>query len=772
MRSLPCQSFACFPFPLSPRYTRHRQGRNHKRIARFGHPISSLLAFAPILLVLLALVICSGAAEAAVTKLSGGNTAAWTSGDVETMTSYGLQLGVDTRWLDGSGYRPIRITVKPQVPVPADRKLRLEVLVGPSWSGEQGFRVQQDIEIPAGTTPATPVQATLSVPQYAGFSMLTLNVFEDGKLREKLCTSLPVTDAQNGIIEGMPKVLFVDNAMPDTKQLATALGDEFIRQRFHLAGVGASNPGPLTLPTASVFSAADLPERWIDYTNLDVVCLSLPQLTELKATRPAAFRAMAEWTAAGGNLWIYDLGNDWQRMEELEGLLGLGPAAPRAGDGKTSGWQQPEVKLFGKPFRKADANSGINSDDDEAGGRATQRSRADAKPPEQPPFVLRPLGQGMVVALAADDPFPGKKEEWNWLLQSVGQDRLFWEQRHGLSFARGNAEFWNLLIPGIGLAPVTEFCVLITLFVLVIGPLNYWLLRRRKKLHLLVLTVPLGAGAVTLALFVYAIVADGFSTRVRVRSVTQIDQRQRQAVCWARLSYYAGVAPSRGLEFPADVAVFPFQEAPMTDYNQIQAREMFWDDQQRLTGGWLFSRTPTQYLTVRTRPTTLGLDLIEPADSAGKWQVKNRLGTRIEQLVVQSRDKHYYTAADIEPGATATLEPIERATAQMHLARVAAEQQPAYPPGVSRQRNGGFFDFSRRSYSYGRRWGYGDLPEPTQQTGRLEQSLAAFDASGTNAMAAWSPGSYVAIVQQSPEVVLGIPAAREEASFHVIFGRW
>ncbi|MCH8046597.1 MAG: hypothetical protein IID44_23060 [Planctomycetes bacterium] len=32
--------------------------------------------------------------------------------------------------------------------------------------------------------------------------------------------------------------------------------------------------------------------------------------------------------------------------------------------------------------------------------------------------------------------------------------------------------------------------------------------------------------------------------------------------------------------------------------------------------------------------------------------------------------------------------------------------------------------------------------------------------------------SYVAIVDRSPEVELGLESAQEEASFHVIVGRW
>ncbi len=41
------------------------------------------------------------------------------------------------------------------------------------------------------------------------------------------------------------------------------------------------------------------------------------------------------------------------------------------------------------------------------------------------------------------------------------------------------------------------------------------------------------------------------------RSLTQLDQRAGEAVSWARLSYYAGVAPDGGLAMPADVALYP-----------------------------------------------------------------------------------------------------------------------------------------------------------------------------------------------------------------------
>ena len=78
----------------------------------------------------------------------------------------------------------------------------------------------------------------------------------------------------------------------------------------------------------------------------------------------------------------------------------------------------------------------------------------------------------------------------------------------------------------------------------------------------MLVTVPLGAGFVTLALFLYALIADGLDVRVRVRGVVEMDQKNGRMVSWSRQSYYAGLAPSQGLRFPANAAVYPIYASP------------------------------------------------------------------------------------------------------------------------------------------------------------------------------------------------------------------
>ena len=213
-----------------------------------------------------------------------------------------------------------------------------------------------------------------------------------------------------------------------------------------------------------------------------------------------------------------------------------------------------------------------------------------------------------------------------------------WDSRHGMKPDDANHDFAKLLVPGVGLAPVTEFQVLITLFVLAIGPLNYWVLKRYNRLQLLVLTVPLAAMLLTGSLFAYAILSDGFGTTVRAQSVTTLDQRTGDAACWSRLSYYAGLAPGQGLTMPDDVAVYPIIPGwndTDVDASIGAARELEWADHEaKMTRGWLRSRTPMQYLTVRARKSPHRLEL---TPAGGKIRAVNQLGTAIRFVLVTDK---------------------------------------------------------------------------------------------------------------------------------------
>lgn len=335
-----------------------------------------------------------------------------------------------------------------------------------------------------------------------------------------------------------------------------------------------------------------------------------------------------------------------------------------------------------------------------------------------------------------------------------------------------NFEFANLLVPGVGLAPVTEFRVLITLFVLLIGPANYWLLKRFRRLHLLVLTVPLAATVTTAMLFVYAIVSDGFSTTMRVHSLTTLDQRAGEAACWARLSYYSGLAPSAGLTFPADTAVYPI----IPGWNETGAdpdmgvrRELAWQAQEaRLTRGWLRSRTPTQFLTIRARQSSLALELLPTKDGL---RATNKLGSTVEFVVAVDDSGRLFFGEGLQVNARANLQAIDRIEAIRRLRTLVTEHKAEMPAALAApdseflamQNRQQMRSFRRAGFQYG---------NERLSTNRMNQMLDQLAGLSNMPALATPPKSYIAVTEKGPEVPLGIEGATEEASFHVIIGQW
>jgi hypothetical protein len=384
------------------------------------------------------------------------------------------------------------------------------------------------------------------------------------------------------------------------------------------------------------------------------------------------------------------------------------------------------------------------------GPRRTEGQPTNAPDPE---FRLRELGMGSVVAIGLEEPLQ-QADQRDWLLAELGRERWQWYRRHGMSQQRPNDSFWDLLIPGVGAAPVKGFLLIITAFMVTIGPINYWLLRRWNRLYLLLMTVPIGAAIVTGCLLAYALLSDGLGTRVRIRSFTQLDAAEGSAVSWSRQSYYAGVAPSGGLNFSQQTAVYPIESMPTGGRSR---RRLVWDERQRLVAGYLPSRTPSQFLVVHASPAGVGLR-ISSGSSGSFVTVENRLQTEIQELLVVDEGQFYW-GTDLSVGETARLEKIDSEQAKEHLLMRRAATQPGIPTG---------FEIPRERRRFFRNSIDDSFDSPDANTSLLERRFSRL----------WSfhlpPGRvYYAITDQAPATVpLGVRRARQEISLHVIQGTW
>jgi hypothetical protein len=369
---------------------------------------------------------------------------------------------------------------------------------------------------------------------------------------------------------------------------------------------------------------------------------------------------------------------------------------------------------------------------------------------------VRGYGLGAVVAFRDAIPssmLTGPPSSYNAATQSLIAPRATWSTRHGNQPDTDNAEFNNWLIPDVGVAPVGQFQFLITLFILGIGPLNYWLLKRKNKLPLLLATVPLSAAITTLLLFSYGLFADGFGVRARGRTLTLLDQRTGQVAAWGRLSYYAGIAPREGLAIPRDQVMYPIYPQWALRYRyggQVPTtlREVVWSDEQQLTKGWLQSRTPTQYHAIAARPSAKKLELRTTGEGL---RVMNRLGVDVTHLAVEDGGGKFYWCTDLAKGKGKVVPARDQTEIASEIRRLFTANLPEFPSGAA--------DNNNRNMYYGF---------------QLAQSLmeARLEAINSPMVASWGRRKYIAFTKQAIELDLGLDDVAEESSFHVVEGSW
>ena len=136
----------------------------------------------------------------------------------------------------------------------------------------------------------------------------------------------------------------------------------------------------------------------------------------------------------GGNFCVYGAGPDYERIAELEKLLGMQPASRFSNTKPTlRRWTTPDPGWFGREVASLQAmrdSMGYTFGQSGGSGSMTATNLPTRKqPPQSDPFVWRELLMGRVVAIGSDKPFPGTRDQWNWLLNSIEGTNWIWHQR-------------------------------------------------------------------------------------------------------------------------------------------------------------------------------------------------------------------------------------------------------------------------------------------------------------------------------------------------------
>jgi hypothetical protein len=702
--------------------------------------------------------ICAGFLALAVESVLAGGS--------ETLRSaYEMSLTVDSRWAGGAsgGYYPIRIrltnTARP-------RALEFRI-VGTGDKDANLPTVLRRVQVDQNATQ----QFTLSIPLVSFGTGGELRVYENGRLLEQFLQNVSIPGAEPGTVDR--PALLVIHSSPSSVVCGPF---ETAVQSLAAGRTPTASRGTGTLWSASgvptarsndfqVLAPVLLPESWIDYTAVDIVAIPLATFEKL----PSAVRgAIVKWVEAGGTLLVSEVGEPGADSKSLAKLLDFGSrsytpddwnaAQPALARPVAINVEQEGVVKAEAPVAAGAADPATDSEIEKA--RLQEQANTALWPQTPLAFSSRPIMAGRVYAFP-ENPFPGAPIDWAWWLNSADwSTRLNWTARFGNSGRQYHPEFFTFLIPGVGGVPVLPLVLLISVFAIVIGPVNYFVVLRRKQLYLLVVTIPVIAFITSVTLLGYVLIADGFRVQSRLRSFTLLDQGAKRAVSFNRISLYAGLAPSAGLRFSPETAVIPIWK----DDVGLESGAIDWTETQSLTGGWLHSRTRTQFETLAHRDERGRVEFSSPLADAPP-EASNGLALEIDALVVRDEQGRLFSGRTIPAGGSQKLHPLE--PGGLAILTDSLIQFPLKAPAGAED-GSSLIRHRRNSWMY---YGFGGGPRFSFTNSLLETGLQKLGRANLEpSQGGLARRSYFATFRENPGIELGVERTIPRDGVHVLQG--
>ena len=200
-------------------------------------------------------------------------------------------------------------------------------------------------------------------------------------------------------------------------------------------------------------------------------------------------------------------------------------------------------------------------------------------------------------------------------------------------------------------APVVFVVTMLTLFLILAGPVNLYVLNRLNKRTWFLWTLPALSLGTSVIIFTVAFLGEGIQSTIRTDSVTFLDQESHQAFTVGGLAAYSPVSIPR-LEFNGNTEVTPLINWRTSDSGANRRVEWQKDGSQWFTGKWVPSRIPTFFALrkVENRKERLAIEWDAPEPFA-----ENKLGVKLTKLLACSPEGKVYSAKDIVAGDRAKL---------------------------------------------------------------------------------------------------------------------
>ncbi len=664
----------------------------------------------------------------------------------------GLKLIIDNSWPDLPGYRMVRIEFLANSIDTEDRKLKVQIKFQTSNYGRALMTVTSDeIVLPAGQSA---VKYQLYFPSQSQPRIHEVRTTEDGEAWSDLSCTINTYTGQSNVsslayldLTGLrTNALAVNSNVNVNGAIGFSAAPGYVNQGdSHEYRSGDTFAYPVNSGWSGIRADAELPNNPLGYACFNTVFCFAEQLETLREDYPAQWTALRSWVATGGKLLVWpgqrnNAESTLQTQLKLDRLFPHGEGS--ASETPSASWNDKKISATPDEIKLQQNNYNGN-----------RRFANPAEPAPLPGNFNNPNG---ALGRQRDVVFP--ERDWFQGTLTVVSD----DQRVDAIYAHLHNATQQPLpatpMPKVGLPPITMFQVLITLFVILIGPVNYFYFKQKKKMNWLLLTVPAGALAITVLLLAYTLLKDGIGVRAWPQSYTVLDQVQKLAATRQQLCLFAGVTPGDGLRFRPQTKFDDLSEDHTTNYNYRYRDSRNWDyswdqptdgssgisgsqgiTEQHFRSGWLPARTRKLYETCEFDACQRELQIQITGDSC---QLANKLGSKVLAVYVADPDR-VWNATEIAEEASASgslLDKSQLQNLQKSLETLVHLDRPID------------FDENLRSLL------------PTQDKTAIERFMG---------LRKLHPRVYLAVVERWPDLQFGVANSTVESwGPHIILGVW
>ncbi|MGE3820735.1 MAG: hypothetical protein AB7I30_15085, partial [Isosphaeraceae bacterium] len=360
-----------------------------------------------------------------------------------------------------------------------------------------------------------------------------------------------------------------DPVLPDEILLLTLGNPQGVELIGGLPGFsGDQNTGGQPVRIARLNpNLGQVPGRWYGYDSAEAVVIDTND-RDVMADLALRGQALADWVNHGGHL-VLSVGGNWQALRDSV-LAPILPALPNGQERLTTLEALDSYAVATKPILPAGSGAVMATKLDEVEARG---GKVLAQTGSVPLVVRGAYGFGRVTLVALDvdqKPFADWADRALFWVKAIDLRARPGENANATQFRGGGRALYRTGVsdlatqlraaleqfPGVKLVPFGWVAFFIFLYILLIGPGDYFFLKKVvKRMEMTWVTFPVIVASVSLAAYVAAYAFKGQELRINKVDVLDVDQVRGQARGQARGSSFFNLFSPQNRDY--DVAVVP-----------------------------------------------------------------------------------------------------------------------------------------------------------------------------------------------------------------------